>query len=159
MIRKVPYHDHDTEAGPSMPSRVFFHFRKPRAWFHCLAYWLGPVIVLLALPLISQSQGETTAFAVISETPKDKSRVSAKVLIDGTITDLKLLPNETVGSNPIWRALEICHAVKVEGSKAADGFKINSVRVLDAGMLPMALQGFAGDCLIKKAVEVAPLVD
>jgi hypothetical protein len=115
--------------------------------------------VLLFLPSLGQAQSETTAFAVVSETPKDKSRVSAKVLVDGAITDLKLLPNETVVSNPIWRALEVCHAVKVEGSKTNDGFKVNSVRVLDAGMLPMTLQGFAGDCLIKKAVEVAPLVD
>jgi hypothetical protein len=26
-------------------------------------------------------------------------------------------------------------------------------------MLPMVLQGFAGDCLLKKALELAPLVD
>jgi hypothetical protein len=26
-------------------------------------------------------------------------------------------------------------------------------------MLPMSLQSFAGDCLIKKAVEIAPMVD
>jgi len=26
-------------------------------------------------------------------------------------------------------------------------------------MLPMSLQSFAGDCLIKKALEIAPMVD
>jgi len=26
-------------------------------------------------------------------------------------------------------------------------------------MLPMSLQSFAGDCLIKKAIEIAPMVD
>ena len=43
--------------------------------------------------------------------------------------------------------------------KVGDGFKVTSARVLDASMLPMALQGYAGDCLIKKAVEIAPLAD
>jgi len=28
-----------------------------------------------------------------------------------------------------------------------------------AGMLPMALQGIAGECLLKKALDYAPLVD
>ena len=41
----------------------------------------------------------------------------------------------------------------------AEGFQIVTVHVIDAGMLPMSLQAFAGDCLIKKAVEIAPLVD
>jgi len=31
--------------------------------------------------------------------------------------------------------------------------------VIDASMLPMSLQSFAGDCLIKKALEIAPMVD
>jgi len=99
------------------------------------------------------------AFAVVSETPKDKTRVSAKVAIDGTVTDLKLLANEQILSNLIWKNLEICHAMKLEGQKVQDGFRITSVRVIDGAMLPMVLQGFTGDCLLKKALEVAPLVD
>jgi hypothetical protein len=51
------------------------------------------------------------------------------------------------------------HAMKVEGAKTGDGFKVSSARILDASMLPMALQGFAGDCLIKKAVDIAPMAD
>ncbi len=98
-------------------------------------------------------------FAVVSEAPKDKTRVSVKALINGAVADTKLLPSETVLGNPIWRTLELCHAMKLEGSKTGDGFKVASVRILDASMLPMTLQGFAGDCLIKKAVEIAPLVD
>ena len=82
-----------------------------------------------------REQGQRFAFAVIDEA------------------------SETVLGNPIWRTLEICHAMKLEGSKTSDGFKVTSVRILDASMLPMTLQGFAGDCLIKKAVEIAPLVD
>ena len=111
------------------------------------------------MPMQGHAQDELAVFAVVSEPPKDKTRVSAKALIDGAVSDTKLFPNETVLGNPIWRTLEVCHAMKLEGSKAADGFRVNSVRILDASMLPMTLQGFAGDCLIKKAVDIAPLVD
>lgn len=110
-------------------------------------------------PLQGYADDELAVFAVVSEEPKDKARVSAKVLIDGMVSDTKLVPSETVLGNPIWRTLELCHAMKLEGSKAAEGFKVTSVRILNASMLPMTLQGFAGDCLIKKAVEIAPLVD
>ena len=113
----------------------------------------------MIFPLQAAAETDSTIFAVVSETPKDKTRVSAKALIDGAVSDTKLLPSETVIGNPIWRSLEICHAMKLEGGKTADGFKVNSVRILDASMLPMSLQGFAGDCLIKKAVDIAPLVD
>jgi hypothetical protein len=103
---------------------------------------------------------DIVAFAVVSEPPpKEKARVSAKVAIDGTVTDLKLLASDQILSNLIWKKLEICHAMKLEGQKVADGFRVTSVRVIDGAMLPMVLQGFAGDCLLKKALEVAPLVD
>jgi hypothetical protein len=49
--------------------------------------------------------------------------------------------------------------MRIEGAKGPEGVKISSVRIIDAAMLPMSLQTFAGDCLIKKAIEVAPLVD
>ncbi|HET6676513.1 MAG TPA: hypothetical protein VFG71_14305 [Nitrospiraceae bacterium] len=110
-------------------------------------------------PLQGYADDDIAVFAVVSEEPKDKVRVSAKALIDGIVSDTKLLPSETVLGNPIWRTLEICHAMKLEGSKTAEGFKVTSARILNASMLPMTLQGFAGDCLIKKAVEIAPLVD
>ena len=35
-------------------------------------------------------------FAVVSEAPKDKTRVSVKALINGAVADTKLLPSETV---------------------------------------------------------------
>jgi hypothetical protein len=114
---------------------------------------------LCAAPPQVWAQTDTAVFAVVSEAPKDKTHVSAKALIDGALTDTKLLPSDTVMTNPIWRTLEICHAMKLEGSKSAEGFRVSSVRILDASMLPMTLQGFAGDCLIKKAVDIAPLVD
>lgn len=119
---------------------------------------LGMLLVMGLIPR-AWADNDVTAFAVISETPKDKMRVSAKTLLDGAVSDMKLVPEESVVGNPVWRTLEICYALKLEGTKTGDGFRVNSARVLDASMLPMTLQGYAGDCLIKKAVEIAPLVD
>ncbi|MDK2743923.1 MAG: hypothetical protein NDI90_13495 [Nitrospira sp. BO4] len=102
---------------------------------------------------------ETIAFAVVSEPPKDKTRIPAKVAIEGTVTDMKLLASDQILSNLAWKTLEICHALKLEGQKSPEGFRVLSVRAIDAAMLPMVLQGVAGDCLLKKALEVAPLVD
>ena len=106
-----------------------------------------------------QADGEILAFAVVSEAPKDKARVSAKVSLNDAVSDMKLLASETILNNLIWKKLEICHAMKVEGYKVAEGFQIVTVHMIDAGMLPMSLQSFAGDCLIKKALDIAPLVD
>ena len=107
----------------------------------------------------AQADGEILAFAVVSEVPKDKARITAKVSLNDIVSDMKLLASETILNNLIWKKLEICHAMKMEGYKVAEGFRIVSVHVIDAGMLPMSLQSFAGDCLIKKAIEIAPLVD
>ena len=108
---------------------------------------------------LAQADGEILAFAVVSEVPKDKARVSAKVLLSDVVSDMKLLAAETILNNLIWKKLEICHAMKLEGFKVAEGFQIVTVHMIDASMLPMSLQSFAGDCLIKKAIDVAPLVD
>lgn len=99
------------------------------------------------------------AFAVVIDTPADTRRVMATVSIDGAVQDLVLLPTDQIMSNPIWKKLEICHALKLEGHKVNDGFRVTWVRVLDSAMLPMSLQGIAGDCLLKKALEIAPFVD
>jgi hypothetical protein len=106
-----------------------------------------------------QAQEDQLAFAVVSEVPKDKTRISAKIVIDGTVTDTRLLASEAIVGNLIWKKLEICHAMRLEGQRSGEGFRVTSVRVVDGSMLPMALQGFAGDCLLKKALEIAPLVD
>ncbi len=106
-----------------------------------------------------QADSEILGFAVVSEAPKDKARVSAKVSVNDAVSDMPLLASETILNNLIWKKLEICHAMRVEGYTVAEGFQIVTVHVIDAGMLPMSLQAFAGDCLIKKAVEIAPLVD
>ncbi|MEC4889592.1 MAG: hypothetical protein RI101_05975 [Nitrospira sp.] len=120
----------------------------------CLLIGWGSVKTTMVL-----AEDEQLAYAVVSETPKDKAKVPAKIAIDGTVSDLKLLASETILSNPIWKKLEICHALKLDGRRAGDGFHVSSVRAIDASLLPMILQGFAGDCLLKKALEVAPLVD
>jgi len=122
---------------------------------------LSVLFTLIAMGPASliQAQGEILIFAVVSEVPKDKARVSARVSVNDTVSDMKLLASETILSNLIWRKLEICHAMKLEGFKSPEGFQVVVVHVIDAGMLPMSLQSFAGDCLIKKAIEIAPLVD
>lgn len=124
------------------------------------SYWL-PFVLLIICRVASPAWADDDKmfFAVVSAVPKDKTRVSAKVLSDGAVSDLKLIPGDAVVGNPVWRTLEVCHALKIEGVRIAEGLKVLSAKVLDASMLPMALQGYAGDCLIKKAVEIAPLAD
>ena len=117
------------------------------------------VLIGMGLGVFVQADGETLGFAVVSEVPKDKAKVAAKVSVNDAVSDMKLLASETILNNLIWKKLEICHAMRIEGHKVAEGFQIVTVHMIDAGMLPMSLQSFAGDCMIKKAVEIAPLVD
>ena len=117
------------------------------------------ILFLLGMATWAHSEEELLIYAVVSEVPKDKSRVAVKASINDVATDTKLMASEAILNNLIWKKLEICHAMRVEGTKAADGYRVLTVRIVDASMLPMALQSFAGDCLIKKAIEVAPLVD
>lgn len=112
-------------------------------------------IWFMACPVSAQE----TIFAVVTSVPKDKRLVSAEISVGGTLSQAILAPTEEVLDNPIWRNLEICHALKTEGVKIGEGYRVTSAKALDAGMLPMALQGIAGECLLKKALEFAPLVD
>ncbi len=107
----------------------------------------------------SPANDDTLAFAVVSESPTDRNLVAAKIAIQGTVADLNLLASDQILSNPIWKKLEICHALKLEGQKTAEGFRVITVRAIEAAMLPMVLQGFAGDCLLRKALEIAPFAD
>jgi hypothetical protein len=116
-------------------------------------------LIAMGTATLAQAEGETLAYAVVSEAPIDKAQVPAKVSINDAVSDMKLLASETILNNLIWKRLEICHAMRLEGYKSPEGFQIVTVHVIDAGMLPMSLQSFAGDCLIKKAIEVAPLRD
>jgi hypothetical protein len=114
---------------------------------------------LVGAAVAAHAEDELLIFAVVSEVPKDKSRVAVRASVNDVATDTKLLASDAILNNLIWKKLEICHAMRVEGTKAPDGYRVATVRVIDASMLPMSLQSFAGDCLIKKAIEVAPLVD
>jgi hypothetical protein len=125
-------------------------------WLLCMAVTLT---IMLGIVLEGYSDDELLIFAVVTEVPKDKSRVTVKASINDVASDAKLLASEMILNNLIWKKLEICHAMRVEGIKAPDGYKVVTVRIIDASMLPMSLQSIAGDCLIKKAIEVAPLVD
>lgn len=116
-------------------------------------------LIAMGTAFFVQADGEILGFAVVSEAPKDKAKVSAKVSVNDAVSDMKLLASETILNNLIWKKLEICHAMRIEGHKVAEGFQVVTVHMIDAGMLPMSLQSFAGDCLIKKAIEIAPLVD
>jgi hypothetical protein len=116
-------------------------------------------LIAMGTAFLVQADGEILGFAVVSEVPKDKARISAKVSVNDVVSDMKLLASETILNNLIWKKLEICHAMKLEGFKVAEGFQIVTVHVIDASMFQMSLQSFAGECLIKIAIEIAPLVD
>ncbi|WP_447986793.1 hypothetical protein [Nitrospira sp. Nam74] len=122
---------------------------------HRSAIVMATLLWLLACPVSAQE----TIFAVVTNVAKDKRQVTADVSVGGTVSQATLTPTEEVLDNLIWRNLEICHALKADGLKIGPGYRITSVKALDAGMLPMALQGVAGECLLKKALEFAPLVD
>jgi hypothetical protein len=131
---------------------------------YAVTFRLSLLLMLFCLIVVRtassvQANSEILGFAVVSEVPKDKVHVSAKVSVNDAVSDMKLLASETILNNLIWKKLEICHAMRMEGYKVAEGFQIVTVHVIDASMLPMSLQSFAGDCLIKKAIDIAPLVD
>lgn len=126
-------------------------------WRLSLLMLIGSIAMWTAS--LVRADSEILAFAVVSEVPRDKARVPAKVLMNDAVSDMKLLASETILNNLIWKKLEICHAMKLQGNKVTEGFQVVTVHVIDASMLPMSLQSFAGDCLIKKAIEIAPLVD
>jgi hypothetical protein len=125
-------------------------------WLVCMA---ASLTIMLGALAVGHPDDELLIFAVVTEAPKDKSRVTVKASINDVASDTKLLASDTILNNLIWKKLEICHAMRVEGIKVPDGYKVVTVRIIDASMLPMSLQSIAGDCLIKKAIEVAPLVD
>ena len=127
-----------------------------------LGILIGHLLLLIASVAHTSSafaQADVVAFAVVTELLKDKGRVPAKVAIEGSVSDLTLLASDEIRSNLAWKTLELCHALKLEGQKTAEGFRIHTVRAIDGAMLPMVLQGIAGDCLLKKALDVAPFVD
>lgn len=104
-------------------------------------------------------QDAQVIFAVVTKVPKDKHQVTAQVSDGGAPAESILIPSDAVLDNLVWRKLEICYALRLEAWKNPEGYRVASVKVLDAGMLPMPLQSIAGDCLIRKALELAPTGD
>lgn len=119
------------------------------------------ILGILALPAGAVlAQGDTaTIFAVVTKVPRDRSQVPARVLAGGQVADSMLIVADEILGNPIWRSLEMCHSLKAEAWKTPGGYRLASVKVVDSGMLPMELQGVAGDCLLRKALDIAPLAD
>lgn len=124
-------------------------------WIGLLA---GVVYGLTAAVALPQSD-PLIVFAVVTKISKDRKQVQAQVSEGGATSEAALIPTDPILDNLVWRKLEICQALKLEAWKNPEGYRIVSIRVLDAGMLPMTLQGIAGDCLIRKALEFGPSVD
>ena len=124
--------------------------------------WSCVMVLALCLavaPSLTTASDPELIFAVVLKISKDKHQVTAQVAAANTTTESALIPSDQVTDNLVWNKLEICHALRAEAFKTQDGYRIVSVKAIDAGMLPMSLQAIAGDCLIKKAIEFAPLVD
>ena len=116
------------------------------------------VLAFMAEPVLAQGDPALT-FAVVTKVPRDRGKVPARVLFGGQIVDSVLIAPDAILSNPIWRTLEICHSIRGEAVKTAEGYRLESVKVIDSSQLPMELQGVAGDCLIRKALDIAPMAD
>ncbi len=116
------------------------------------------VLTLTAVGSAAQ-QGPVLVFAVITDVSPGTHEVTAQVYAGGHVTESALIASERVQNNPMWKTVEICQSLKAQARKVPEGYRITSFRMLGGGMLPMALQGIAGDCLLKKVLEFAPLVD
>ena len=116
------------------------------------------LLVVTAAPALSQGD-PMLIFAVVTKVPRDRSKVPARVLFGGQVADGILIVPDGIVSNPVWRTLEICHSIRGEALRTSEGYRLESVKVIDSGQLPMELQGVAGDCLIRKALEIAPMAD
>ncbi len=123
---------------------------------YCLC---AAVVLTLASVGKAAQQGPVLVFAVITDVSPGTHEVTAQVYAGGQVTESALVASERVQHNPMWKTLEICQSLKAEAWKVPEGYRIASFRMLAGGMLPMALQGIAGDCLLKKVLEFAPLLD
>jgi hypothetical protein len=121
---------------------------------------LSLALALLLMPaVVAPQQDPEVIFAVVTKIPKDRRQVTGQISTGGPANEGTLVASDAVLENPIWKKLEMCHSLRAEAWKTAEGYRLISIRMLDAGMLPMALQGLAGDCLLKKALEYAPQID
>lgn len=124
-----------------------------RAMVACAALLIG------SGPAASAQKETLLIFAVVTEVPTDRSRVRARVLAGETVKEAALLADERLQGHVMWRKMEMCHSIRAEVSQEGDDYRVRSFKMVGAFMLPMALQGVAGDCLLKKAMQYAPLID
>ena len=124
-----------------------------------LSGWcVGLLLCLAGSPVLAQD-GPLLIFAVITEAPENKKQVTAQVFAGARAKEASLVADEGILQNIMWKKLEICHSLKAQALKVPGGYRIVSFRIVGAGMLPMSLQGVAGDCLLRKALEYAPLLE
>lgn len=117
-------------------------------------------LLILLGPVCSLAQeGPLLVFAVVTEVPQDKNEVTAQVFVSGEVSTAKLFPTERARQNVMWRQLEMCQCLKAEVQRIPEGYSITSFKMLSPSMLPMPLQGTAGECMLKKAMEFAPRLD
>lgn len=148
---------------------VIAQSRSQRTWYRTtgsqnlaglLVGVAAAVLALIPQATPVQAQGDPALiFAVVTGLGKDRKEVKARVYAGGEVVEAALVPTDPIKTNPVWKKLEPCQALRAEAWHTPEGFRLATVMVVDAGMLPMALQGVAGDCLLKKALEFAPLVD
>ena len=119
--------------------------------FSGILFCLIPLLIP-ARPALAQND-PLTVFAVVTKVPKDRRQVTAQVVEGGAVSQTTLIATDSVLDNLIWQKLEICHSLRAEVWKTAEGYRVVRLKVVEAGMLPMPLQGIAGDCLLKKALE------
>lgn len=120
---------------------------------------LAVMMLLAGATVVVAQQDAEVIFAVVTKVPKDRRQVTAQVSVGGVVSESTLVASDAVLENLIWKKLEMCHSLRAEAWKISEGYRLVSVKILDAGMLPMTLQGLAGDCLLKKALEYAPQID
>lgn len=123
-----------------------------------LGLWTGLILTLVPVSAVAQRDSEQI-FAVITEVPEDKSRVAAQVLAGESVGEAELLADEGIQGHVMWRKLEMCQSIRAEVRREGNDYRVLSFKMVGAFMLPMALQGIAGDCLLKKAMQYAPLLE
>ena len=106
------------------------------------------------------AEEDVIAFAVVSELPKDKTRSSSEsgnrwIGQRDNASGLRSHPVEFDLENN-WKSVTLSSS---KGKSLQRDFGYTPIRAIDAAMLPMVLQGVAGDCLLKKALELAPFID
>ena len=109
--------------------------------------------MVMGLNVPAWADDEQVFFCGRRDVPKDKTRISAKVLQDGASSDIKThSERETVVANPVWRARwKSVMRSRSEGMKIGDGIEGDVSPGAGCQHVADGTARFAGDCLIKKS--------